>query len=204
MKPLADHRPKDSEARSEFLCDRYAAPRFCRMPSPTLARFTIPAHTRAVQGPPTPSPTPLTLSVVPPFAVCMPYSPTPSGLLAVLQTAQPQPAELSLDAEDAQLSKLCCPEHGTNHLFHVAQLQATFHLEALARPWQVAFCWLFHCSRRRGWVGRHVAWRSLTPPRLDLVDDGCGVAWCPFAAHAHVSLFEKTNVQGNSWQHATR
>lgn len=58
-------------------------------------------------------------------------------------------------------------------------LQATFHLKALARPWRAAFCWLFHCSRRRGWVGRHVAWRSLTPPCLDLVDDGCGVAWCP-------------------------
>lgn len=51
MKPLADHRPEDSGARSEFVCDRYAAPRFCRMPSPTLARFTISAHTRAVQGP---------------------------------------------------------------------------------------------------------------------------------------------------------
>lgn len=50
MKPLADQRPEDSGARSEFVCDRYAAPRFCRMPSPTLARFMIPA-TRAVQGP---------------------------------------------------------------------------------------------------------------------------------------------------------
>lgn len=48
------------------------------------------------------------------------------------------------------------PEHGTNQLFHVGRLQATFHLEALARPWRAAFCWLFqcfHCSRRRR-VGR--------------------------------------------------
>ena len=45
------------------------------------------------------------------------------------------------------------PEYGTNQLSHVGRLQATFHLEALARPWRVAFCWLFHCSRR--WrVGR--------------------------------------------------
>jgi hypothetical protein len=69
-----------------------------------------------------------------------------------------------------------------NSFFHVGWLQATFgtsHLVALARPWHI-FLLAFPLPRRRGWVARHVAWRSLITATSHALDSGCGVAytWC--------------------------
>lgn len=126
----------------------------------------------------------------------MPYSPTPSGRCRSPDRSPSSQQNLALMRMMHNHPNYVARNIGTNQLFHVGWLQATFHLEALARSWRTAFCWLFHCSRRRRWVGRHVAWRSLTPPRLDLVDDGCGVAWRPFAAHAQFLCLLRLTCKG--------